>query len=99
MTHPKTGDEELERRLTWEKKTGYTCMWLGGYRAAELETELLRKRIEKLRNLIVKLEEFLAHPEGCLIEKSKMCSCGCRTTWSQVMQALAADDKASEGGV
>jgi len=89
MNHPKTGDEELawpwnefpEDRSTWE-----ACV--KSYRAHQSQTELLRKRVEKLS---IALEDALRDLERDYFPEE-------RSSIRRGRQALA-DDKASEGGV
>ena len=68
MNHPKTGDEELELLVKAERayanRTEEFCndykSWMAGarsvVRAAQSETELLRKRVEKFREALTLIE-------------------------------------------
>jgi len=115
MTHPKT-EEDLERlAIEWrDKNQCWNCKeqalnaFEGGYRTALIahksETELLRKQIDNLKELlVVSKEQIEAHIntfywQMCkqhlakeVIENSLLLN--------DIKAALAADDKASEGGV
>jgi len=104
MNHPKTRDEELERLareaipLRTDNAVSATVdlmkrqVWIAGYRAAQSETELLRKRVEKLENALTNI----ATAEG--IDMSFYGEVLGGKLMEMARQALA-DDKASEGGV
>jgi len=68
--------------------------YIAGYQAHQSETELLRKRVEKLREALEYIEDasgscLLSHRDCCCIKEADIESLS--------RNALRADDKASDG--
>ena len=99
MTKPKTGEERIRAFLHWHKSRPEIQDEDSHQMASDIEamiqahqseTELLRKRVEKLR---LELDLFMGEVTGCTTEYRVA------KAVQNLALAIAADDKASEGGV